>query len=38
MGNQNYRFETKRIHSGYSSQDPFNSVNVPIYVGCIYLL
>lgn len=31
MGNQNYHFETKRIHSGYTSQDHFNSVNVPIY-------
>lgn len=31
MSKQNYRFETKRIHSGYSSQEHFNSVNVPIY-------
>lgn len=31
MGNQNHRFETKRIHSGYSSQEHFNCVNVPIY-------
>lgn len=31
MSNNNYRFETKRIHSGYSSKDHFNSVNVPIY-------
>lgn len=31
MENSKYRFETKRIHSGYYSQDHFNSVNVPIY-------
>lgn len=31
MANQNYHFDTKRIHAGYSSEDHFNAVNTPIY-------
>lgn len=31
MGHTDYHFETKRIHSGYSSEEHFHSVNVPIY-------
>ena len=31
MGQKEYHFETKRIHSGYSSHEHLYSVNVPIY-------
>ncbi|MCH5254707.1 MAG: O-acetylhomoserine aminocarboxypropyltransferase/cysteine synthase [Lachnospiraceae bacterium] len=31
MANQDYHFDTKRIHAGYSSEDHFNAVNTPIY-------
>lgn len=31
MSNNNLHFETKRIHSGYSTKEHFNSVNTPIY-------
>lgn len=31
MSENSYRFETKRIHSGYVPGDNNDSVNVPIY-------
>ncbi len=31
MSNKNLHFETKRIHSGYSSAEHFYAVNTPIY-------
>lgn len=36
MKNQNYHFETKRIHSGYDSGEHANAVSVPIYQTAAY--
>jgi len=31
MSNENYRYDTQRIHAGYDSDNHFHAVNTPIY-------